>query len=114
MEKPDKPLELLVPIILMEYIRLITAANCLLTENAENETLFKISPDVYEKIMSEPLKSPLIGIIMNYNAADGILKAKADEGLNRIYANKIMREVALQYKENYGKRYTGFISEITN
>jgi hypothetical protein len=109
MEKPENQLEVFSPILIQNHIKLLTVANCLAAEDKNAETIFLMSADNYEKIENSEIKTPLIGVILNYDEKTQKLKVKIEPDVYETYANKIMREVALQYKENYFHRYDNFI-----
>ena len=100
------------PILIKEYIRLITAAECI--KNAHNKVTvkFKITPDVYQKLQASPIQAPLIGLITEYSEQQGILSITAEEEFIKSYENKIQEEVALNFAQRNIKRYSKFISLV--
>lgn len=114
MEKPSTVIDAFYPILLMDYIKQMTLANCILTQDENHQSTFKINKDVYERLMQYELKTPLIGISLEYDENSGILTAQADSKTNAAYNSKIMREVVLQYKESYANRYTNLIAEAAS
>ena len=109
MEKPENKLEVFSPLLLKNHIRLLAVANCITAENANIKTDFIISPENYQNMMSDELQAPLIGIVLQYDEKTQRLSAGITQDVYDMYANKIMREVALVYKENYFHRYDNFI-----
>lgn len=114
MEKPEKPLEIFSPLLLKNHIRLLSVANCIITENADTKTLFNISAENYKNMMADGFQAPLIGIVLQYDEKTQQLSSGITKDVYDMYANKIMREVALLYKDNYFHRYDNFISCIEN
>lgn len=108
MEAPKNQLEVFSPLLLLEYIRLMTAAAFLAEEKPQNATFF-MQEDDYKNMMKEPLQTALIGLQLNYEAATKELHVIPNEAFLQRYNNKIMREVALMYAANYGSRYQNFI-----
>lgn len=110
MESPKTVLEVFSPLLIFEYIRLMSVAAYIKHEGKIEGVKFKISPEDYERLMQEPLQTALIGIETQYK--DGILMAKPSEKCLQRYEHKVMHEGVLQYWENYGKRYENYISVI--
>lgn len=109
MEKPQTELELFSPILIFDYIRLMTAAHYIKNKESKIPAKFKINNDNYAKIQTAPLQTPLIGLTLEYEPKSEILTVAADECFTHLYDNKIMHEVAMQYEENYGRRYAQYI-----
>lgn len=109
MEKPENKLEVFSPLLLENHIRLITLANCIIGEDKNTKTIFSISAENYQNMVSYKLQTPFIGVISSYDEKAEKLSCSAEQELYEMYANKIMREVALVYKENYLHRYDKFI-----
>lgn len=112
MEKPEQPLEVFSAILIEDHIRLLSVANCIEKENKDEKTTFSISSENYQKMITFELQAPLIGIILDYDGNTQKLTAMLEQYVYDMYANKIMREVALKYKENYLHRYDNFIRYI--
>ena len=110
MEKPADLLEAFSPLLLENHIRMLTIANCIIAENKDEKTTFSITEDDFKKMTDNELQSPLIGINLQYDEKTQKLSANIEQSLYDAYANKLMREVALLYKENYFHRYDKFIS----
>ncbi|MBQ8482339.1 MAG: hypothetical protein IJ532_07390 [Alphaproteobacteria bacterium] len=110
MEAPTEELEVFSSILLQEYIRLMTAANCFKHENDLSGAKFAISKENYDRMMDEPLQTALIGLDIKF--ADNVLIAVPCEEFLKQYENKIMKEVALMFWDNYKNRYAKFISII--
>ena len=110
MEKPEKPLEVFSPLLLKNHIRLLAVADCIAAEDMNVKTVFGISAENYQKMMADDFSAPLIGIVLQYDEKTQRLTAGITQDVYDMYANKIMREVALTYKENYFHRYDNFIS----
>lgn len=109
MEKPADLLEAFSPLLLENHIRMLTIANCIIAENKDEKTTFSIAEDDFKKMTDNELQSPLIGINLQYDEKTQKLSANIEQSLYDAYANKLMREVALLYKENYFHRYDKFI-----
>ncbi len=109
MEKPETELEVFSPLSFMEYVRLMTAAHYINQGAGSGAARFKISAENYAKMNAEPLKTPLIGLTLNYNDAEQILEVCADEAFLHLYENKIMNEVARVFAVNYKNRYASVI-----
>ena len=114
-EKVEGELKVFSSILLQDYIRLMTAAVYIQTADTPcGGVKFKISADTYEKMCAEPLKAPLIGLTLVYDAATEVLTGQADEAFIRQYDNKIMNSVALKYFEDYRHRYASYINYLEN
>lgn len=109
MEKPADLLEVFSPLLLENHIRMLTIANCIIAENKDEKTTFSITNDDYKKMTEYAQQSPLIGINLQYDEKTQKLSANIEQSIYDAYANKLMREVALLYKENYFHRYDKFI-----
>lgn len=107
-EEVNGELEVFSPLLLQEYIRLMTIATYINNENKVNCVKFSVKQDVYDKIMEEELKAPLIGLKLNFG--NDILEVSADNDLLSLYENKIMRDVSLNYFDRYAKRYDKYIT----
>ena len=105
MESPTTELEVFSSISLQEYIRLMTAAYYLQHQNRCDGAKFAISPENYAKMLEEPLKMPLIGLSLDYDADKGILTSVPSADFLHQYDNKIMADVVSQYYEKYKVRY---------
>jgi len=110
MESPKTELEIFSPLLIFEYIRLMSVAACIKAENGTDGAKFKISADDYARLMQEPLQTALIGIETHFE--NGVLTACPTEKCLARYEHKVMREGVLQYWDNYGKRYAKYISII--
>lgn len=109
MEKPADLLEAFSPLLVENHIRMLTIANCIIAENKDEKTTFSITNDDFKKMTEYAQQSPLIGINLQYDEKTQKLSANIEQSLYDTYANKLMREVALLYKENYFHRYDTFI-----
>ena len=112
MESPETVLEVFSPLLILEYIRLMTVADYARHEGKIDGVKFKISAGDYERLMQEPLQTALIGIDTHFE--NGVLTAVPSEKCLARYEHKVMKEGVLQYYENYGKRYANYISIIEN
>lgn len=110
MEAPTEKLKVFSPLLMLEYIRLMTAAQYVKDDNSHSGTKFSISEENYQKMMSEPLKTALIGL--DYRFENNVLTVTASEDFLKQYENKIMREVATTFCNNYKNRYAEYISII--
>lgn len=109
MEKPETELEIFSPILLQDYIRLMTAAHYIEKGAEAPAARFKISAENFTKMEAEPLKAALIGLTLTYLEKEQVLEVTADENFKHLYENKIMNEVARVFAVNYGKRYASTI-----
>lgn len=110
MESPQNVLEVFSPLLIFEYIRLMTVAEYV-RENKTTECVkFKINAANYELLMQEPLQTALIGIETHFE--NGVLTTVPSAKCLQQYEHKVMKEGVLQYAENYGKRYENYISII--
>ena len=109
MEKPEQPLKTFSPLSLMEYIRFMTAAVLLKRENDANSVNFRISAADYDKMMAEKLHTPLLSLALEYDSLNSILKVTPDSDFMPQYDNKIMKEVALTFYDNYKNRYAEWL-----
>lgn len=110
MESPKTILEVFSPLLIFEYIRLMTVAAYIKHDDKIDAVKFKISAGDYERLMQEPLQTALIGIDTHYE--NGILTAVPSPKCLQYYEHKVMREGVLQYWDNYGKRYENYISIV--
>lgn len=110
MESPKTVLEVFSPLLIFEYIRLMTVADYVRHEGKDDGVKFKISAGDYERLMQEPLQTALIGIDTHFE--NDVLTAVPSEKCLARYEHKVMKEGVLQYYENYGKRYANYISII--
>ncbi|MBQ7633448.1 MAG: hypothetical protein IJS88_04980 [Alphaproteobacteria bacterium] len=110
MESPKIELEMFSPLLIFEYIRLMSVAAYIKAENKIDGAKFKISAADYERLLQEPLQTALIGIDTHYE--NGVLIAKPTEKCLKRYEHNVMKEGVLQYWESYGKRYANYISII--
>lgn len=110
MESPKTELEIFSPLLIFEYIRLMSVAAYVSAEGKIDGAKFKISAEDYERLMQEPLQTALIGIDTHYE--NGILTAVPSAKCLERYEHKVMKEGVLQYRENYGKRYAKYISFV--
>lgn len=112
MESPATELEMFSPLLILQYIRLMSVAKYYKTEGQSKSTKFKISAKDYERLMQEPLQTALIGIETHFE--NGILTATPSEKCLARYEHKVMKESVLQYMDCYGKRYANYISVAEN
>jgi len=110
MEAPQTELEMFSPLLILEYIRLMSVAAYIKAEGKIDGVKFAINAENYERLMQEPLQTALIGIEHTYS--DGVLTAKPTEKCLTRYEHKVMKESVLQYWDNYGKRYSNYINII--
>ncbi len=110
MESPKTELEIFSPLLIFEYIRLMSVAAFIKADGQVSEVKFKISTDDYERLMREPLQTALIGIDTHFE--NGVLTAIPNKKCLALYEHKVMKEGVLQYWDNYGKRYAKYISII--
>lgn len=110
MESPKTELEIFSSILLQEYVRLMTVADYIKRAEDFKCARFRIKSEDYDKMMQEPLQTALIGLELSF-AAD-VLTVVPDAELLKQYDNKIMREVALMFWDNYKNRYAGYINII--
>ena len=99
------------PILIMEFIRQVTVARFLNSNDTSNlEVKFKLPKQYYEEIKAFPLKAQTIRLDIAYDEKKEILKVKADEVLvHRFKEQKSQVEIANKYEEQYAKRYKKFI-----
>lgn len=109
-EEVKGELEVFSSLLLQEYIRLMTIATYITNENNISCVKFSVKQDVYNMIMEENLKAPLIGLKLKF--MNDILEVEADEELLSLYENKIMRDVSLTYFDKYAKRYSKYITYV--
>ncbi|MBQ9271867.1 MAG: hypothetical protein IJ218_06365 [Alphaproteobacteria bacterium] len=108
MEAPKTVLEKFSPLLLLEYIRLMTVAMYLKTEGKIDCAKFKICAADYEKLMQEPLQTALIGVETNFK--NDILSVKPTQQCLEQYNSPVMNDSVMLYYQNYGKRYQNYIS----
>ena len=102
------------PILIMEFVRQVTAAHFLNSENTENLSVkFKLPKQYYDKIKAFPLKAQTIRLNIQYDETSEILTVKADDILlNRFKEQKSQVEIANKYEEQYAERYKKFIEVV--
>ncbi len=109
-EKVEGELKVFSAVLLQEYIRLMTAAHYINNgASTEKGVRFVMAPDVYEKMRAEPLQASLLGMTLDYMPESQCLSVKADAEFVAQFDNKIMKEVALKYAEDYKNRYASFV-----
>lgn len=101
------------PILIMEYLRLMTAAHYIRSENKSDPIRFKIKPEYYQQLKDCPVQAPLIGLSIEYDADSEILSIQADENFIQTYENKIQNEVALNFEKTNKKRYSLYIEAVS-
>ena len=104
--------EVFSPILLEEYIRLMTAAHYISSENKKNPVTFEIAQEYYQQIADCPIQAPLIGLSLSYDKQQQKLSVTADDYFLKMYENKIQEEVAINYKTTNTKRYNKYIKQI--
>ena len=109
MEKVDGELEVFSSILMQEYIRLMTAAAYHQSEGRQSTFVFDIAPSDYEKMRAEPLQTALLGLTLEYDAANSRLNVTPEAEFIEQYQNAIMKDVAEKYFTNYAHRYDKFI-----
>ena len=110
MESPKNVLEVFSPLLILEYIRLMTVAEYVRHEGKIGGVKFKINAHDYERLMQETLQTALIGIDTHFE--NEVLTAVPSEKCLARYEHNVMKDGVLQYYENYGKRYANYISVI--
>ncbi|MBR3676129.1 MAG: hypothetical protein IKN71_03230 [Alphaproteobacteria bacterium] len=108
MESPSTELEMFSPLLILQYIRLMSVGMYYKTEGNAKSVKFKISAEDYERLMQEPLQTALIGIETHFE--NGILTATPSAKCLERYEHKVMKESVLQYMDCYGKRYANYIA----
>ena len=101
--------DLFSPILVEEYIRLMTAAHCIQAEDKTSPLQFLIKEEFYVQIQNNPIQAPLIGLTLSYDNKTNILTVSPTEDFCKMYENKIQEEVALNYAKVNTKRYAKFI-----
>lgn len=109
-EEVKGELEVFSSLLLQEYIRLMTIATYITKDNNVSCVKFSVQQDIYDKIMDEDIKAPLIGLQLNF--VNDVLEVSADNDLLSLYENKIMRDVSLTYFDKYATRYSRYIKYI--
>jgi len=105
-------LEIFSAILLEEYIRLMTAAFYIQSEDKKGSVKFKITPDVYRQMREYEVQAPLIGLNLEYDEQSETLTVSGSETFIKTYENKIQAEVALKFANEYKTRYSNYISII--
>ena len=106
--------EIFSPVLIEEYIRLMTASHCIKAEDKFSPALFKINKDTYTQIKTYPLQAPFIGLSLSYDEAKEVLSVTPQEEFIKQYENKIQEEVALNFAIVNTKRYSKWISVISD
>ena len=102
--------DLFSPILIEEYIRLMTAAHCIQAKGKKLPLQFLIREEFYVQIQNNPIHAPLIGLTLSYDNKTNILTVTATEEFCKTYENKIQEEVAINYAKVNTKRYAKFIT----
>jgi len=98
------------PILIMEFIRQVSVARCLNSEQPGLVVKFKLSKAYYEEIKNNPLQVQFIRLYPVYDEETEILSVKPDEVLlNRFREQKSLMEIAGKYEEQFAERYKNFI-----
>ena len=105
-------LEVFSPILIQEYVRLMTAAHYIKSEDKSCGLKFKISPEYYQQIAECQTHAPWINLNIDYDDKQGILSVSANEAFIKSYENKIQNEVALKFEEHNQKRYSKYIQKL--
>ena len=100
------------PILIEEYLRLMTAAHYIQNEDKKTPVRYEISPEYYEQVKNCPIQAPLIGMSLNYDETSKTLSVSVDEDFLHMYENKIQEEVALNFQIVNTKRYSKFIKVL--
>lgn len=111
-EEELPPLNIFSPILILEYVRLMTAAFYIRSENKSEPIRFRIKPEYYQQLKDCPVQAPLIGLSLEYDAEQEILSVRAGEKFIQSYENKIQNEVALNFEKTNQQRYSQYIEII--
>lgn len=98
------------PILIEEYIRLMTAAHYIRSEDKSGSIQFKIAPDDFKAVQECHIQAPLIGLTLQYNEDSGVLTVTGSEEFTQMYENKIQEEVALNFEIVNKQRYAQWIN----
>ena len=98
------------PILIMEFIRQVTAGRVLESDNPDLEVRFKIAKHYYDEMKAYPLQVQFINLETRYDENEEILTTKATEGLiGHFKEYKSLVEISSKYEEQYKERYKSFI-----
>lgn len=101
------------PILIMEFIRQVTVARCLMAKTTDTEVKFRLVKTCYDEIMAYPLKAQLLWLELSYDANTEVLSVKADKVLiERFREQKSLVEIAGKYEAQYSDRYRNFVEVI--
>ena len=101
------------PILIMEFIRQVTAGRVLASENPDLEVKFKIKKSYYDEMMAYPLQVQFINLVAKYNENDEILIVGVTEGLISHFKEfKSLGEISSRYEEQYKDRYKAFVEVL--
>lgn len=109
-EEELPPAESFSPILIEEYIRLMTAAHYIRSEDKSGSIQFKIAPDDFKAVQECHIQAPLIGLTLQYDESNGILTVTGSEEFVQMYENKIQEEVALNFEIVNKQRYAQWIN----
>lgn len=98
------------PVLIQEYIRLMTAVYYIQSEDKSGSCKFSIKPEHYNQIINHEVKGPLTGLTLNYDETQNILTVRGNEHFIKSYENKIQEEVSLKFAQENTQRYSKFIS----
>lgn len=105
-------LEIFSPVLLQEYIRLMTAIYYIKSDTKSGSCKFKISSEYYNQIKSHEVQGPLTGLSLEYDEKQELLSVTGNENFIKSYENKIQEEVSLKFANENTQRYSKFISLI--
>lgn len=98
------------PILIMDFIRLITVSHTLKSDNSDLVTKFKIDKTYYDELKSFPIQSQFIGLEESYSPENNILTVKATQNvINHFKSQKALLEMCEKAEEQYKERYKTYI-----
>lgn len=101
------------PILIMEFIRQVTAGRVMAADKPDLKVSFKIKKSYYDEMRAYPLQVQFINLISEYDEDREILTIGVTEGLiNHFKEYKSLVEISSKYEEQYKDRYKSFIEVI--
>lgn len=101
------------PILIMEFIRQVTASRVLASENLELVVKFRIKKSYYDEMINYPLQVQFINLTTQYDEKEEVLSVGVTEGLiSHFKEYKSLVEISSKYEEQYKDRYKSFIEVI--
>jgi hypothetical protein len=101
------------PILIMEFIRQVTAGRVMAAENPDLKVSFRIKKSYYDEMRAYPLQVQFINLVSEYDEDREILAIGVTDGLiSHFKEYKSLIEISSKYEEQYSERYKAFIEVV--